>query len=357
MVNMEINNKTDGFDPDHFSDYDIYLFKAGSHFKLYEKLGSHIRTLNGKAGTYFAVWAPNASRVSVIGDFNAWNKNSNPMGQRWDGSGIWELFIPDIGKGTLYKYHIFSKTGSYESDKSDPFGFYCETPPKTASIVYDIEDYQWNDSAWMSGRKLKNSLSSPMVIYEVHAGSWQHSRQENGFLNYRQMAPLLAGYAKKMGFTHIELMPLMEHPFYGSWGYQITGYFAPTSRYGKPDDLMYLVDFLHNENIGVILDWVPSHFPNDNHGLYRFDGTFLYEHEDPRKGFHPDWKSMIFNYGRAEIKEFLISSAIFWLDKYHADGLRIDGVASMLYLDYSRKHGEWIPNKYGGRENLEAIEF
>jgi len=354
---MEIKNKSLNYDPSHFSEFDIYLFKGGDHYRLYEKLGAHVKKLNGISGTYFAVWAPNAASVSVAGDFNGWSRDLHHMGQRWDGSGIWELFIPGIGQGELYKYHIISRTGSYRADKCDPFGYFCETPPKTASIVYDLEKYNWNDNSWMSSRKEKNSLSAPMVIYELHAGSWKHDASGRGFLNYRQMAPLLCEHIKKLGFTHIEFMPLMEHPFYGSWGYQVTGYFAPTSRYGAPQDLMYLIDFLHNEDIGVILDWVPSHFPDDLHGLYRFDGTFLFEHEDPRKGFHPDWKSMIFNYGRAEVKEFLISSAIFWLDKYHADALRIDGVASMLYLDYSRKQGEWVPNKYGGRENLEATEF
>ena len=317
-MNMEIKNNSLNYDPAYFSDFDIYLFKGGNHYRLYEKLGAHVKTLNGTSGTYFAVWAPNAASVSVAGDFNGWSRDLHPMGQRWDGSGIWELFIPGIGQCELYKYHIASKAGNYKADKCDPFGYFCETPPKTASIVYDLEKYSWNDSCWMSSRKEKNSLSAPMVIYEMHAGSWKHDASGGGFLNYRQMAPLLCGHIKKLGFTHVEFMPLMEHPFYGSWGYQVTGYFAPTSRHGTPQDLMYLIDFLHNENIGVILDWVPSHFPDDPHGLYRFDGTFLFEHEDPRKGFHPDWKSMIFNYGRAEVKEFLISSAIFWLEKYHA---------------------------------------
>ena len=354
---MKQDNYIPDYDPDHFGEFDIYLFKSGMHFRLYEKLGAHIKTLKGIDGAYFCLWAPNAAQVSVTGDFNGWNRGSNPMNQRWDGSGIWEIFIPGVQKGSLYKFHIRSKVSRFETDKSDPYAFYCETPPRTASIVWEIDGYAWNDSEWMTQRNVKNCLLAPAAIYEVHLGSWQRNQENGGFLSYRQIAPLLADYVKKMGFTHVEFMPVMEHPFYGSWGYQVTGYFAPTSRYGEPQDFMYLVDFLHQNNIGVILDWVPSHFPDDPHGLYRFDGTFLYEHEDPRKGFHPDWKSMIFNYGRAEIKEFLISSAVFWLDKYHADGLRIDGVASMLYLDYSRKKGEWIPNKYGGRENLEATEF
>jgi 1,4-alpha-glucan branching enzyme len=343
---------------DKFSNYDVYLFKNGSHFKLYEKLGAHLEISEGKSsGTHFAVWAPNAERVSLVGDFNGWNENADIMSVRWDESGIWEIFKAGLGKGSLYKYHIKSKTPDFQKNKSDPFAFFCETSPKTASIIWDL-DFEWNDQKWMEQRHNCNSLDKPYSIYEIHPGSWKRDPANPGqFLNYRDIAQLLGDYVIKMGFTHVEIMPVMEHPFYGSWGYQTTGYFAPTSRYGNPQDFMYLVDCLHQNGIGVILDWVPSHFPDDPHGLSFFDGTHLYEHKDPKKGFHPDWKSLIFNYGRQEVKEFLISSAIFWLDKYHIDGLRIDGVASMLYLDYSRKEGQWIPNKYGGRENLEAVEF
>jgi len=354
---MTENTKNPIYNTGNFSELDIYLFKKGSHFNLYKKLGAHIKTVNGISGTNFAVWAPNAKSVSVIGDFNQWDSRSDPMGVRWDETGIWELFIPDVGIGSLYKYYIKSASTDHEIIKADPFAFYSEIPPRTASIVWDL-DYSWNDCKWMHGRKNKNAADSPFSIYEIHPGSWRR-KHEGGerWLNYRELAGHIVDYIKKMGFTHIELMPVMEHPFYGSWGYQITGYFAPTSRYGTPQDLMYLIDLLHQNDIGVILDWVPSHFPDDPHGLALFDGTCLYEHKDPRKGFHPDWKSLIFNYGRNEIKEFLLSSALFWLDIYHADGLRIDAVASMLYLDYSRKQGQWEPNKYGGRENLEAIDF
>ncbi|MBM3706780.1 MAG: 1,4-alpha-glucan branching protein GlgB [Actinobacteria bacterium] len=341
----------------HLSEFDIYLFKNGRHYKLYDKLGAHLKKINGVEGTYFAVWAPDAKSVSVIGDFNYWDKNSNPMGIRWDESGIWEIFTPGVGRGSLYKFHIKSKNKEFEAEKSDPYAFFCETPPKTASIVWDLE-FNWNDKKWLKNRHKNNSLNSLMSIYELHIGSWRRIIEEdNRHLGYKELAEHLVRHLKKMGFTHVEFMPLMEHPFYGSWGYQTTGYFAPTSRYGTPQDLMFLIDLLHQNNIGVIFDWVPSHFPNDKHGLAYFDGTFLYEHEDIKKGVHPDWKSLIFNYGRNEVKEFLISSAIFWLDKYHIDGLRIDAVASMLYLDYSRKEGEWIPNRYGGNENLEAVEF
>ncbi len=346
----------------HFSDYDIYLFKNGSHYKLYEKLGAHIYKTadsagNAIEGVHFSVWAPNAESVSVTGDFNGWNIDANTMGPRWDQSGIWETFVPGISKGCMYKFHIKSKIGNIHIHKADPFAFFCETPPKTASIVWDTE-YNWNDLPWMEKRHLHNSLEAPFSIYELHAPSWKRiARDANRSLSYRELAEELTAYIKNSGFTHVELMPVMEHPFYGSWGYQTTGYFAPTSRLGTPQDFMYLIDCLHNSDIGVILDWVPSHFPNDMHALAMFDGTELYEHKDPRKGFHPDWKSLIFNYGRREVREFLISSALFWLDKYHVDGLRLDAVASMLYLDYSRKDGQWIPNKFGGRENLEAIDF
>ena len=339
----------------NFSDYDTYLFKNGKHFKLYEKLGAHPKILNGIEGICFAVWAPNAKNVSLVGDFNYWDKNANPMGARWDHSGIWETFIPQVKKGSMYKFHITSKLQRPEIEKCDPFAFFCEIPPKTASVVWDL-GYRWNDEKWMKNRHKNNNLQQPLSIYEVHLGSWKRIAEENNrSLNYREIAESLSDYIKKMGFTHVELMPLMEHPFYGSWGYQVTGYFSPTSRYGNPQDFMFLVDCLHQNGIGVILDWVPSHFPDDPHGLARFDGSFLYE--DPKKGIHPDWKSLIFNYSRDEVKEFLISNALFWLEKYHMDGLRIDAVASMLYLDYSRKTGEWIPNRFGGRENLEAIDF
>ena len=335
---------------------DLYLFNEGSHFRLYEKLGAHPLTIDGQRGTYFAVWAPDAERVFVTGDFNHWNKTSHSLRSRGQ-SGIWEGFIPGVGKGAIYKYHITSRHMGYKVDKADPFAYHHETPPKTASIVWDL-DYTWGDQEWMEKRHRHNALDAPIAIYEVHLGSWRRVPEEdNRPLTYREMAPQLAEYVSGMGFTHVEFLPVMEHPFYGSWGYQSTGYFAPTSRYGTPQDFMYLVDYLHQHSIGVILDWVPSHYPTDEHGLAFFDGTHLYEHADIRKGFHPDWNSYIFNYGRNEVRNFLISSALFWLDKYHVDGLRLDAVASMLYLDYSRKEGEWIPNKYGGRENLEAIAF
>jgi len=343
--------------PSLLTDGDIYLFKEGNHFKLWDKLGAHLRTVDGRDGAQFAVWAPNASAVSVIGDFNSWDAARHPLAARWDGSGIWEGFIPGLAKGALYKYSVTSKHDGSRAEKADPLGFFHEAPPRSASIVWDLE-YRWLDADWMAGRARANALDAPISIYEVHLGSWRRVPEEgNRPLTYREMAPLLADYVRDMGFTHVEIMPVMEHPFYGSWGYQTIGYFAPTSRYGTPQDFMFLVDMLHHCGIGVILDWVPSHFATDGHGLGRFDGTSLYEHQDPRKGFHPDWKSAIFNYGRNEVREFLISSALFWLDRYHADGLRIDAVASMLYLDYSRKSGEWLPNRYGGRENLEALSF
>ena len=335
---------------------DLYLFNEGSHIRLYEKLGAHTLTVDGANGTYFAVWAPDARQVSVIGEFNGWNKTSHILHSRGQ-SGIWEGFIPDIGKGDLYKYQIVSRHRRYQVEKADPFAFYSEIPPKTASVVSDL-DYSWGDHEWMKERHRHNVLDAPIAIYEVHLGSWMRSPEEDGrSLTYRELAPKLAEYIQKMNFTHVEFMPVMEHPFTGSWGYQTTGYFAPTSRYGTPQEFMYLVDYLHQHGIAVILDWVPSHFPTDEHGLGYFDGTHLYEHAYLQKGFHPDWKSFIFNYGRHEIRSFLLSSAIFWLDKYHVDGLRVDAVASMIYLDYSRKEGEWIPNQYGGKENLEAISF
>ena len=335
---------------------DLYLFNEGSHYRLYRKLGAHPITADGMEGTYFAVWAPDAGQLFVIGDFNNWNKASHPLRPRGQ-SGIWEGFVPGVGQGALYKYHIVSRHKGYRVDKADPFAFYNEVPPRAGSIVWGL-DYEWGDRVWMEERRRRNALGSPISIYEVHLGSWMRVPEEgNRPLTYRELAPKLAEYVQRMGFTHVEFLPVMEHPFHGSWGYQITGYFAPTSRYGTPQDFMHLVDYLHQRGIGVILDWVPSHFPNDEHGLGFFDGTHLYEHADPRKGLHPDWNTFIFNYGRNEVRSFLISSAFFWLDAYHADGLRVDAVASMLYLDYSRKEGEWIPNEYGGRENLEAISF
>lgn len=335
---------------------DLYLFNEGSHFRLYEKLGAHLMTVDGTEGAYFAVWAPDAKSVTLIGDFNGWDRETHPLRPKGR-SGIWEGFVPGVSKGALYKYHIASRYKRHKVEKADPFAVRSETPPKTASVVWDL-DYGWGDQDWMAGRGRQNALDSPIAIYEVHLGSWMHVAEEGGrSLSYREAAPKLADHVKRMGFTHVEFLPVMEHPFYGSWGYQATCYFAPTSRYGTPQDLMYLIDYLHQRGIGVILDWVPSHFPKDEHGLGFFDGTHLYEHSDPRKGLHPDWDSLIFNYGRKEVQSFLISSALFWLDKYHADGLRVDAVASMLYLDYSRKEGEWIPNEYGGRENLEAHAF
>ncbi len=339
------------------TDHDIYLFKEGNHFRLYEKLGAHVVKNGNVKGTYFAVWAPNAARVSVVGDFNQWNSQTHPLAPRWDGSGIWEGFIPRLGKGSLYKYHIVSNHNGYMVHKGDPFAFFWELPPNTASVVWDL-DYTWGDNAWQQKQGEHNSFHAPLSIYEVHLGSWRRDPSNpSRLLSYKEIAPMLAQYVKEMGFTHVEFLPVMEHPFYASWGYQTVGYFAPTRRYGSPQDLMFLIDHLHQNGIGVILDWVPSHFPTDEYGLGYFDGTHLYEHADPRLGFHPDWRSAVFNYGRHEVREYLISSAFFWLDTYHADALRVDGVASMLYLDYSRKEGEWIPNEHGGRENLEAIAF
>jgi 1,4-alpha-glucan branching enzyme len=339
------------------TDHDIYLFKEGSHFKLYEKLGAHPIAVDGAAGVRFGVWAPNAKSVSVIGDFNGWNRRAHPLTSRWDSSGVWEAFVPGVAKGALYKFYIVSNSDFYQVEKQDPFAFFNEAAPKTASVVWDLS-YSWGDSPWMAQRHARNSLAAPMSIYEMHLGSWKHVIEEgNRPFSYRELARHLVPYLKEMGFTHVEFLPVMEHPFYGSWGYQTLGYFSPTSRYGTPQDFMALVDALHNNGIGVILDWVASHFPCDGHGLAYFDGTHLFEHADPKKGFHPDWNSYIFNYGRHEVREFLISSAMFWFDKYHIDGLRVDAVASMLYLDYSRKPMEWIPNHYGGRENLDAIYF
>ena len=332
------------------SDDDLYLFNEGSHYRLYEKLGSHLMTVGGVSGCYFAVWAPNAQSVTVPGDWNGWNREANPLRPKGQ-SGIWEGFIPEVGQGAIYKYHIVARGGSYQVDKADPYAVHQETPPRTGSIVWDLA-YNWGDAGWMAARGRNNAPDAPWSVYEMHIGSWVR----NGYApNYRDLAHRLSGYLVEHGFTHVEFMPVMEHPFYGSWGYQTTGYFAPSSRQGTPQDFMYLVDHLHQNGIGVVLDWVPSHFPADEHGLGFFDGTHLYEHADPRLGFHPDWNSLIFNYGRHEVKSFLCSSALYWLDQYHADGIRVDAVASMLYLDYSRKAGEWLPNVHGGRENLEAI--
>src|SRR5690554_273809 len=334
------------------TDHDIYLWNEGSHFRLYEKMGSHLAP-DGE-GTYFAVWAPNAEGVSVIGDWNGWDPDADPL-RPVGSSGVWAAFVPAARAAHAYKYRI--RNGSYQVDKADPFAFHHETPPRTASKIWDLS-YEWDDEECMRTRGTRNRLTDPISVYEVHLGSWRRDPSDpQRFLTYRELAPQLAEYVSSLGFTHVEFLPVMEHPFYGSWGYQTTGYFAPTSRYGTPQDFMYLIDTLHQAGIGVILDWVPSHFPTDEHGLGYFDGTHLFEHADPRQGFHPDWKSSIFNYGRAEVPAFLISSALFWLDRYHVDGLRVDAVASMLYLDYSRKEGEWIPNRFGGRENLEAIEF
>jgi len=338
------------------SDYDIYLFKEGKHFRLYEKLGAHTTEVDGVEGTHFAVWAPNAEHVYVMGDFNGWKNTSHPLKVHHPNSGIWEGFIPEVGATALYKYHVVSRY-NYRVDKGDPFAFRWETPPKTASIVWEL-NYNWQDRSWLEARQRRNALNAPISVYELHLGSYRRIPEEGGrWLTYRETAHHLSGYIRDLGFTHVELLPIMEHPFYGSWGYQTTGYFAPTSRYGTPQDFMYLVEELHKRDIGVILDWVPSHFPTDAYGLAYFDGTYLYEYGDYRKRYHPEWNSYIFDYGKNEVRSFLISSALFWLDKYHADGLRVDAVASMLYLDYSRRWGEWAPNQYGGRENLEAISF
>ena len=338
------------------TDFDIELFRSGKHFRLYEKLGSHIMNVEGNTGTYFAVWVPAAKSVAVMGNFNGWNQESHPLFPRWDGSGIWEGFVPNIGHGEVYKYFVSADNG-FEEEKGDPFARTWEHPPATASIVWDTK-YDWKDNKWMDRRKGLAGKEQPYSVYEVHLGSWKRKKEEgNRSLSYVEMADELVGYVEDMGFTHVELMPISEYPYDPSWGYQITGYFAPTIRFGRPEEFKYLVDAFHQAGIGVILDWVPSHFPADRHGLALFDGTYLFDHADPRKGFHPDWKSCIFNYGRNEVRAFLISNAIFWLDQFHIDGLRVDAVASMLYLDYSRKDGEWIPNIHGGNENLEAISF
>ena len=338
------------------SEFDLYLLAEGTHYRAYEKLGAHLTGKDGKRGVQFAVWAPNAKRVSIIGDFNNWNPNAAIMNSST--AGIWEGFVPDIGQGASYKYHIESRYRDYKVDKADPYGFASEIRPETASRVWNLDNYSWHDESWMKNRTNTNSLGSPLSFYEVHLGSWKRALEEgNRWLTYRELAPLLADYVHDAGFTHIELLPVMEHPFDGSWGYETLGYFAPTSRFGTPDDFMYLVDYLHQRGIGVVLDWVPAHFPKDEAGLGYFDGSHLYEHEDPRQGEHPDWNTFVFNYGRNEVQNFLISNALFWMDKYHVDGLRVDAVASMLYLDYGRREGQWIPNRFGGKENLDAVHF
>ena len=346
--------------PSLFSDFDLYLFGQGKHYRIYEKMGAHFRSVNGVEGVNFAVWAPNARSVSVIGNFNYWSHGSNPMHLRHNDLGIWECFIPGLRIGEIYKYAISSKFNNYVVEKADPYGFAAELRPKTASIVTGIQQHQWEDDAWMNDRAQRQQLSSPISIYEVHLGSWRRVLEpfwQNRLMTYRELASELASYVKEMGFTHVELMPVTEYPFDGSWGYQVSDYFAPTSRYGSPEDFQFFVDYLHQQGIGVLLDWVPAHFPKDEYALSYFDGTHLYEYADPRKGEHKEWGTYVFDYGRPEVRNFLIASALFWLREHHIDGLRVDAVASMLYLDYSRKAGEWEPNRYGGREHLEAIDF
>lgn len=341
--------------PPFISEFDLFLHGQGKHWKIYDKLGAQLRTVNGVRGVNFGVWAPNATSVSVVGDFNGWDGRRHPL-RKHVPSGVWELFVPDLGPGEIYKFRV--NQGHQFVDKTDPYGFAAEVPPRTASIVADLSAYHWHDQHWMDRRQTTSQLDQPISVYEVHLGSWKKGGDHPaGWRNYRDLAHELVPYCQKMGFTHLELMPVSEHPFTGSWGYQTVGYYATTSRYGSPQDFMYFVDFCHQNGIGVILDWVPAHFPRDGHGLFHFDGTALYEHSDPRLGEHPDWGTQIFNYGRCEVRNFLIANALFWLEKYHIDGLRVDAVASMLYLDYSRKEGQWIPNRHGGRENLEAIEF
>jgi 1,4-alpha-glucan branching enzyme len=338
------------------TDADVELLAEGRHPRSYEKLGAHLVEVDGVAGAYFAVWAPNASRVTVIGDFNGWNPTQTPLVRR-DG-GVWEAMVPHVAAGTRYKYRVVSRDGSYISDRADPYGFAGEVRPDTASVIVDLGMYQWQDEEWMAGRAAAQGRGAPIALYEVHLGSWRRvPGEQNRWLTYRELATILADYVHDLGYTHVELLPVAEHPFDGSWGYQTVGYFAPTSRFGSPDDFRFLVDYLHQRGIGVLLDWVPAHFPRDRHGLGYFDGTHLYEHADPRQGEHPDWNTFVFNYGRPEVRSFLISNALFWLEQYHLDGLRVDAVASMLYLDYGRRDGAWIPNRYGGKENLDAIAF
>ena len=346
------------YDVSLLSDMDIYLFKQGNHTKLYDKLGSHMMARKKVKGVCFAVWAPNAERVSVRGDFNDYDTDSHPLRLRDDDSGIWEGFIEEVEQGLTYKYHIVSRYHEIIHDKSDPFAFYSEKPPNSASRIWGLDEYKWQDKEWLDTRHKHNSHDAPISVYEVHLGSWRKKVEGNNrYLTYRELAHELVDYLKMMNYTHVEFMPLTEYPFFGSWGYQVVGYFSATARFGEPEDLMYLIDIMHQNSIGVIMDWVPSHFAVDMHGLINFDGTALYEHDDPRQGFHPEWGSIIFNYGRNEVQSFLISSAMFWLEKYHIDGIRVDAVASMLYLNYAREEGEWIPNEFGGDENLEAVAF
>ena len=348
-----------------FSDFDLYLFGQGKNYRIYEKMGAHVRTVNGVTGVHFAVWAPNALAVSVIGDFNNWQRGANPMQLRHRDLGVWECFVPGVKPGALYKYAIYSRFNNYAVEKTDPYGFATELRPRTASIVVDIHQHRWNDTTWMQQREEHQKLSSPISIYEVHLGSWRHAPErhvegnpeEDRYLTYRELAHSLAPYVKDLGFTHIELLPITEYPYDASWGYQVTGFYAPTSRFGTPEDFQYFVDYMHQQGIGVFLDWVPSHFPKDGTALSYFDGTYLYEYADTRKGEHKEWGTLVFDYGRSEVRNFLIANALFWLREYHIDGLRVDAVASMLYLDYQRKPGEWIANQYGGREHLEAIDF
>ena len=352
-------------EPSIFTDYDLYLFGQGRDYRIYDKMGAHPRVENGVEGVHFAVWAPNALSVSVIGTFNDWNRNANPLHLRHHELGIWEGFVPGAKVGDLYKYAIYSRFNNYAVDKTDPYGFAAELRPKTASIVTDIYQHQWHDEKWIQQRPERQRLSSPISTYEVHPGSWRQiperhvegATEEDRFMTYRELAPALASYVKEMGFTHIELLPITEYPYDASWGYQVTGYYAPTSRYGTPEDFQYFVDYMHQQGIGVFLDWVPSHFPKDGTALNYFDGTHLYEYQDTRKGEHKEWGTMVFDYGRSEVKNFLVANALFWLREYHIDGLRVDAVASMLYLDYLRKPGEWVANQYGGREHLEAVDF
>ena len=351
--------------PSIFSDDDLYLFGQGKEYRIYEKMGAHPRTVNGVRGVNFAVWAPNAQSISVIGDFNNWNRSAHPMHRRHNDLGVWESFIPGLETGALYKYAIYSRSNNYAIDKTDPYGFAMELRPQTASIVADIHQHKWQDDSWMQERPQHQQLSSPISIYEVHLGSWRHvperhkegAVEEDRYMTYRELAHALAPYVKEMGFTHVELMPITEYPYDGSWGYQVTGYYAPTSRFGTPEDFQYFVDYMHQQGIGIILDWVPSHFPKDGYALSYFDGTHLYEYADWRKGEHKEWGTLVFDYGRSEVRNFLIASALFWLKEYHIDGLRVDAVASMLYLDYMRPAGEWVTNQYGGREHLEAVDF
>ena len=348
-----------------FSDFDLYLFGQGKNYRIYEKMGAHVRTVNGVTGVHFAVWAPNALAVSVIGDFNNWQRGANPMHLRHQELGVWECFVPGVKPGALYKYAIYSRFNNYAVEKTDPYGFATELRPRTASIVVDIHQHGWNDTTWIQQRAKHQELSSPISIYEVHLGSWRHAPErhvegnpeEDRYLTYRELAHSLAPYVKDLGFTHIELLPITEYPYDASWGYQVTGFYAPTSRFGTPEDFQYFVDYMHQQGIGVFLDWVPSHFPKDGTALSYFDGTYLYEYADTRKGEHKEWGTLVFDYGRSEVRNFLIANALFWLREYHIDGLRVDAVASMLYLDYQRKPGEWIANQYGGREHLEAIDF